>query len=102
MKKSQTTREDGLAMIASWKSSGKSCREFCSEQNISYHRLQYWHGVYNRIKSSEAYKGQNRFIPISVQTENMISPGIEIHTPGGYSIKLYQSVDLKTLISILR
>lgn len=102
MKKAQTSREEGLAMIANWKSSGKSCREFCSEQSITYHRLQYWHGVYNLIKSGERQKGPNKFIPISVHTKNMTSPGIEIHTPGGYSIKFYQLVDLKTLISILR
>ncbi len=102
MKKAQTSREEGMAMISNWKTSGKSYQEFCLEQSIPYHRLRYWHGVYNRIKSGEGKKGHNKFIPISVLARHIASPGIEIQTPGGYSIKLYQSVDLKALISILR
>lgn len=101
MKKVQTSKAEGLAMIDKWKSSGKSSREFCEEQNLTYHRLQYWHGVYNRVKISENQKGENKFIPISIQRGNVTSPGIEINTPGGYTIKLYNPVDLKSLLSIL-
>ncbi len=68
MKKAQTSREQGMAMISNWKISGMNCREFCSEQSIPYHRLQYWLGVYNRIESGEGKKGHNKFIPVSILT----------------------------------
>jgi len=103
MKKIQTSRSEGLAMISSWKSSGKTSREFCEEQNISYHRLQYWHGVYKRNQAGNVSRiGQSKFIPISIKTEDSSMPGLEIRTPSGYSIRVFDSVSLAELIPMLK
>jgi len=103
MKKSQTTREDGLAMVSLWKSSGKSIREFCEEQNTTYHRLHYWHGVYKRAQGGERPKpDKNKFIPITLKSGDPTIPSLEIRTPAGYSIIVFQSVNLTELISLLK
>lgn len=103
MKKSPTTREDGMAMISLWKSSGKSIREFCEEQNIAYHRLHYWHGVYKRDQAGEGPKtGRTKFIPITLKSGDPTMPRIEILTPAGYSIKVFQTMNLTELISLLK
>ncbi|MDZ4709354.1 MAG: hypothetical protein SH818_13230 [Saprospiraceae bacterium] len=103
MNKLQTTREEGLAIIASWKSSGKTSREFCEEQNIAYHRLQYWHGVYKREQGGSKFKTTTaKFIPIILKSEDSGIPGLEIHTPTGYSVKVFQTVNLTELISFLK
>lgn len=103
MKKEQTIRADGLAMISSWKSSGKSSREFCEEQNITYHRLQYWHGVYKReLAGGVARAGQPKFIPITIKAEDSMRPRLEIRTPSGYSVRVFEALSLAELIPMLK
>lgn len=98
MKNNQTTREEGLELIAAWKSSGKTSREFCEEREISYHRLQYWHGVYKKVNGQEVVrKAEKAFIPVEVDGE-VASPVVEILTPGGYRIKWYGAVRLSEVI----
>ena len=103
MKKIQTSRSEGLAMISSWKSSGKTSRQYCEEQNITYHRLQYWHGVYKRQQGGDASRvGQTKFIPITVNAEDSSKPVLEIRTPSGYSIRIFDAVSLSELIPLLK
>lgn len=92
------TRQEGLELISAWKSSGKSSREFCEERDITYHRLQYWHGVYKKVNGQElGQKAEKRFIPIEVGGEGC-NPIVEIHTPGGYRIRWYGAVRLTEVI----
>ena len=103
MKKEQTSRSSGLAMISSWKSSGKTSREFCEEQNITYHRLQYWHGVYKREQAGGGARvGQPKFIPITLKAEDSSRPRLEIRTPSGYSVSVFEAVSLAELIPMLK
>lgn len=103
MKKEQTSRSEGLAMISSWKSSGKTSKEFCEEQNITYHRLQYWHSVYKRQQTGGvSNQDQKKFIPITIKGENSARPRLEIQTPSGYSVRVFETVSLSELILILK
>ena len=103
MAKIQLTRASGLNLIYSYKSRGKSRKEYCQEQNIPYHRLNYWGRVFNKEQrhSNRPPKG-NKFIPIKIQEGNIHQSGIEIKTPGGYSIKLFETISLKVLIQVLK
>ena len=103
MKKAQTSRSEGLAMISSWKSSGKSSREFCEEQNITYHRLQYWHGVYKREQGGGLSDvSKQKFVPITIKSEDLGKVRLEIRTPSGYSVRLFEGLSLAELIPLLK
>ena len=54
-------RIEMLEMIARWKQSGKSQKEFCANNNIAYHVFHYWYGVYR------SEQNVNRsFLPLKV------------------------------------
>lgn len=103
MAKIQITRATGLNLISAWKSSGKSRKEYCEEENIPYHRLTYWERVFNKEQShsNRPPKG-NKFIPIKINEGNLHQSGIEIKTPSGYSIKLFETISLNALIQVLK
>lgn len=103
MAKIQLTRAAGINLISTWKASGKSRKEYCQEQNIPYHRLNYWERVFNEEqRRSIRPNSKNKFIPIEVKEGNIHQAGIEIKTPGGYSIKLFETISLKSLIQVLK
>lgn len=103
MAKIQLTRAVGLNLISTWKASGKSRKEYCQEQSIPYHRLNYWERVFNKEqRHSSRPNSKNKFIPIEVKEGSIHQAGIEIKTPSGYSVKLFEPISLKVLIQVLK
>ena len=103
MTKIQLSRASGLNLISTWKSSGKSRKEYSQEHNIPYHRLNYWERVFNKEqRHSNKPPNKNKFIPIEVKEGNIHQAGIEIKTPNGYSIKMFGAISLKALIQVLK
>ena len=54
-------RAQFLAMIKQWQQSGLSQKVFCADNNIAYHVVHYWYGVY---KSEQ--KSTGTFLPVSI------------------------------------
>lgn len=65
----QRTEKDGRELVADFKASGKTQREYAKEHGIKVATLQYWVG---RFRQKEKPSTQNRFVEISIpQTGNV-------------------------------
>ena len=95
MQKVQLSREQGLALIQKWKASGQSIKEFCNEQSIPAHRLNYWKKKCSEV--STRVEGASKFLAIDLQTTTG-SPQYEIQTPGGYLVKVYMNIGISELM----
>jgi hypothetical protein len=95
MQKAQLTKEEGQALILSWKASGKSIPEYCKENLIPAHRINYWKKQFGETSSRSV--GGNRFLPIELRAKSN-TPQYEIQTPAGYIIRIYTDDQLSELI----
>lgn len=103
MSTKQLSRASGLSLISCWKLSGKSRKEYCQEQNIPYHRLNYWAKIFNKEEERTGrLSNKRKFIAIEVKEEKIHEAGIEIKTPGGYTIKLFETVSLKAILDTIK
>jgi transposase-like protein len=99
MQKAQLTKEEGQALVQSWRASGKSIQEYCKEHMIPTHRINYWKKQFGEINPKE--EGINNFLPIELKSKSS-TPQYEIQTPGGYIIRIYTHAQLSELVRQLR
>jgi transposase-like protein len=95
MQKAQLTKEEGQALVLNWKASGKSISEYCKENSIPAHRINYWKKQFGE-RSSMSVEG-NRFLPIELKDKSNTLQ-YEIQTPAGYIIRIYTHAQLSELI----
>jgi hypothetical protein len=67
MAKSESSREQMFASIASWQDSSLSQKEWCRQQDIAYHIFHYWYRIY-REEHPEPDK-ESSFVHLSVKPE---------------------------------
>lgn len=94
VQKGWRTREQKQELILLWQQSGKSRKEFCQEQGITYNSLVGW------CKQFKDQKASAGFTEIKINE----SPGVfaQIQLPGGIKIEFFQSVPAEYLQSLLR
>lgn len=94
-------QEQMLELVASWKDSGISQKEYCEQHHIRYHVFHYW---YRRYREHQTPSDNARFVPLTLQhtSEYQSGPGaIELLLPDGKRLRFHQPVSadyLKTLI----
>ena len=91
-------RQQMFALVGSWEGSGKTQREFCSEQDISFHRFTYWLRRY-REHQKEASGAAPSFIPLSLDAA--IGSSAEIIYPDGRRLIFHQAVAAQFLKALL-
>ncbi len=102
MQYDEQTQQQMFAMIASWKQSGLSQKQYCEQNNIRYYVFHYW---YKRYRDEQTVVNDTRFVPLTVKpaaSHNDCTAQIELLTADGKRILFHQPVNsdyLKALIS---
>lgn len=91
-------RQQMFSVIAAWSQSGQSQKAFCAEQNITYHRFQYWHKRY-KDQHKTRVGADPAFIPLSVFTT--VPAAAELVYPDGRRLLFHQGVDVAYLKALL-
>lgn len=86
-------KEEMRKLVAQWKTSELTRKEFSQQNNIAETKLGYWQ---KKFKKTETPK---QFIPLIVQEGEKHDNNIplEIHYPNGVKIKLLQKLDIPTI-----
>lgn len=96
------TQERMLSMIAAWKQSGLSQKQYCEQNNIRYYVFHYWYKRYREMQVAEQDAG---FVALNVQPSpsfNTCTAHMEILLADGKRVLFYQPVSsdyLKAIIS---
>jgi hypothetical protein len=90
------TREQKEKIILLWKQSGKSRKEFCQDQGISYNSLVGWCKQFRDLVQSSG------FTEIKVNDTTQEGLFARLHLPDGITIDLYQSVPAHYFLSLIR
>lgn len=102
MQYDEHTQQQMFAMIASWKQSGLSQKQYCEQNNIRYYVFHYW---YKRYRDGTTTAMSKDFVPLNVQPSPSLHPGgahIELLLADGKRILFHQAVSsdyLKAIIS---
>jgi hypothetical protein len=67
----QRTAEDGRKLVAAFKESGLSKKDFAKETGNTVCSLQYWQRRLKQTDGNEADGSQNRFVEITVPSEGV-------------------------------
>ena len=86
------SREEKERLLAQWKESGKTRKQFCEEQGINYGTFATWPRETTQVKTA-AFKE----IKLD-RTDNI--PFAHIYFPNGIRIELFQSVSSEYLRSL--
>ncbi len=95
VQKGWRTREQKKELILQWQQSGKSRKQFCLENGITYNSLVGW---CKQFKDENASSG---FTEVKLNPESSFVIA-QIHLPGGIKIDLYQSPSAEFIRSLLR
>jgi len=99
MQYDQQAQQQMFAMIASWKQSGLSQKQYCEQNNIRYYVFHYW---YKRYKDEQRGVKDAGFVSLNVQPSPSFNADVELLMPDGKRILFHQAVSsdyLKALIS---
>ena len=96
VQKGWRTREQKEEIILQWQQSGKSRKEFCQEQGITYNSLVGWCKQFKDKKSSSG------FLEVKVNTDS--NPGLfaQVNLPGGIRIDFFHSLPVEYFQSLIR
>ena len=83
MRLTGTDRQAKINMIAQWKQSGLSQKEFYQQQNIPAHVFYYWHKCYRDQHHQPLLKSSGRFIKLMSPSS---AANIELQLPNGTRI----------------
>jgi hypothetical protein len=98
MAKPQISKTEGQALIQKWEQSGKSIVDFCKEESIPTHRVNYWK---KKCRNEAGSISKNKFVSVDIQpSTNQVS--YEIQTPTGYIIRVIEPSTLSELIMQLK
>ena len=102
MQYDEQTQQQMFAMIASWKQSGLSQKQYCEQNNIRYYVFHYW---YKRYRDQQTPLKDAGFVALNVKASarfNGGGAGIELLLADGKRILFHTAVSsdyLKALIS---
>lgn len=100
------TRTQGIELVDSFYKSGLKQKEFCSQNNVAYHIVQYWKPIYHKYINSQ---NSPRFVPVSVNNREELNNSqalpLKITINSNFTIELSIEADLtmlKTVVEVLR
>ncbi len=94
VQKGWRTREQKEEIILQWQQSGKSRKEFCEENQISYNSLVGW---------CKQFKDQKVAVGFSeVKIKETSGLYAQVHLPSGIRIDFFHSVPVEYLQSLIR
>lgn len=97
------TRAQGIAIIEAFYKSGLKQKEFCANNNIAYHIVQYWKPIYHGHIQAE--NKSPKFLPVKIVTPISVEPKqalpIKIVISSLMTIEVPARVDLVTLKSVI-
>lgn len=94
-----------FSLIAVWRESGKTQRDFCKEKDLAYSKFQYWLRRYKEHDPSTSDPSTTRsgFVPVKVNDQVIQrTGGLELVYPDGRRLIFHQEVDpsfLRILLS---
>lgn len=91
-------RELWKKYVAEWESSGKSCKQWTKDNNLSYHSLLYWRQKYAKTSPTPP-TAQKTFIELQDQAPASCGVVLEI---AGVMVRLEQSFDPATLTACIQ
>jgi hypothetical protein len=95
MAKSESTREQMFASIASWQASDVSQKEWCRQQELAYHVFHYWYRVYREEHAQP--DNDNSFVRLSVKAE----ASCEVVFTDGTKVVFHEPISVQYLKSLL-
>jgi len=100
MPRDPEVREQMFMLIAQWKQSKLTQKEYCQQESIKYHVFHYW---YKRYRQKQTSVDNNNSSFVKLQIAKPVTAGaVEIHFPGGIRLLFHEPVSsnyLKALIS---
>src|ERR1700733_12690877 len=97
MAKSESTREQMFASIASWQTTDLSQKEWCRQQEIAYHVFHYWYRTY---REEHPQRGKDSsFVRLTVKAEAGVS--CEVVFTDGTKVVFREAVPVQYLKSLL-
>ena len=97
MPKNESVQQKMFASIASWQASDLSQKEWCRQQEITYHIFHYW---YKRYREQQESSGEaSAFARLAVKQEP--EAGCEVIFADGTKVIFRQSVSVQYLKSLL-
>ena len=94
----QARAEEMSYHIQCWKESSHTQQQYCSLNNLPYHRFYYW---LKKVREKENLM-MNGFIPVRVNdSESRLASDIEIKYPNGVSISV-ASADIQFIGRLVR
>lgn len=95
MESREQVRDRQFAMIASWQQSGQSQKQFCLQNNISYHVFHYWYKVYRNPGSASI----GSFVGLNIEPQ--LQANVEVHLTDGKRIAFHQPVSVDFLKALI-
>lgn len=93
--------EEMYPIVETWLQSGQSQKQFCEEQGIKMHLLNYWVRHYRDQRDVESSSPVQEFIPVDLKEGNELNSVVELIYPNGIRLRFGQGVSLSTLQALL-
>ena len=108
----QELSEYWYSQVVAWQASGLSCRAFCDQQNLVYHRFAYWRKKYQTREppspKGHAKKGGFTQVVMAASTQNPPaknslpdSQSLTVTLPNGIAISGLQASNIAWLGALL-
>ncbi|NPD48175.1 hypothetical protein [Lentimicrobium sp. S6] len=84
-------KEEMFTMVEAWHKSGLTKQQFVNEHPITYHKLNYWIGQYNKMNLTKEQARKSNFQEICLSEKDFISSQkiLELTTLSGTHIVIY-------------
>jgi hypothetical protein len=92
-------KQEVIALLDEFDSSGLSITQFCRERNFPYHSFKYWYRKLRSEKKTAPVK--KKFIPINFSAPAPNSVIAEIRYPSGTCVLLYAIDNIEKLKTLL-
>jgi hypothetical protein len=102
MQYDKKTQEQMFTMIASWKHSGLSQKDYCQQNRIRYYVFHYWYKRY-RDQQSVSKEAEPAFVPLTVKPSlsDATCASVEIVFADGKRILFHQPVSSNFLKAVI-
>jgi hypothetical protein len=97
MAKSESTREQMFASIASWQTTNLSQKEWCRQQEIAYHVFHYWYRLYREDHLEPV--SDSSFVRLTVKPH--VDAACEVVFTDGTKIVFLEPVSVQYLKGLL-
>ena len=84
----EVTKESTMFnLVEKWRNSGKSQKQFSSENNVKFHAFNYWVQKYHQSKKiNQGFAS----VTLSPETESITAaPKVEIELAGGTTVRIF-------------